>query len=45
MHSVKYDIVKNHYTNGTWDASRVRNAVVKDWITEMEFVEITGLDY
>ena len=34
-HSKNYDKVKNC----------VRNAVVKGWITEEEFVEITGKDY
>lgn len=28
-----------------WSEERVRNAVVKKWITEEEFKEITGVDY
>lgn len=49
-HSKKFDKVKNYYNtivNGErlWNENRVRNAVVKDWITEEEFKEITGEDY
>lgn len=28
-----------------WDINKVKNAVVKQWITEDEFKEITGEDY
>lgn len=38
----KFEKVKKYYDNGLWDIDRVRNAVVKDWITESEFLEITG---
>ncbi|QJU22475.1 XkdX family protein [Enterocloster bolteae] len=44
-HSKNYDKVKNYYGMKLWDESRVRNAVVKGWITEEEFAEITGKDY
>ncbi len=44
-HSKNYDKVKNYYSMKLWDESRVRNAVVKGWITEEEFAEITGKDY
>lgn len=44
-HSNKYDTVKRYYSLKLWDVSRVRNAVVKGWITEAEFKEITGEDY
>ena len=44
-HSKNYDKVKNYYGRKLWDESRVRNAVVKGWITEEEFAEITGKDY
>ncbi|MCX4374590.1 MAG: XkdX family protein [Lachnospiraceae bacterium] len=49
-HSKKFDKVKNYYNtivNGErlWNEARVRNAVVKGWITEEEFNEITGGDY
>lgn len=41
----KYDKVKYYYENGLWTLDMVRNAVVKGWITEEEFKEITGIDY
>lgn len=44
-HSKNYDKVKNYYGRKLWDENRVRNAVVKGWITEEEFAEITGKDY
>lgn len=44
-HSPKYEKVKTYYDRGLWKISRVREAVVKGWITEEEFKEITGEDY
>lgn len=44
-HSPKYDKVKNYYDKGLWTIDMVRNAVVKGWITEEEFTEITGEPY
>lgn len=43
--SAKYSTVKKYWSMGMWDESRVRNAVVKGWITAEEFEEITGLIY
>ena len=49
--SAKYNIVYKYYNtrkaNGErmWDIDKVRNAVVKGWITEEEFKLITGIDY
>ena len=43
--SEKYDLVKEYYDNGFWDLKKVRRAVVKEWITEEEFYEITGEPY
>ena len=43
--SKKFDLVKKYYDNGLWDIHRVRNAVVKGWITEEEFMMITGEEY
>lgn len=40
-----YDIVKAHYDDGFWSIKKVRNAVKKQWITEVEFEEITGEQY
>jgi Phage uncharacterised protein (Phage_XkdX). len=41
----KFEKVKYYYDNGLWNISRVRNAVVKNWITAAEFEEITGESY
>lgn len=40
-----YKLVKRNYDNGFWDISRVRDAVVKGWITPEEFYDITGEVY
>lgn len=44
-HSKNYDKVKVFYSRKLWDETRVRNAVVKGWITEEEFAEITRVSY
>lgn len=44
-HSAHYEQVKNYYDTGLWDITKVKNAVVKGWITADEFKEITGQDY
>lgn len=44
-HSKKYEKVKTYYDRGVWTIDMVRNAVVKGWITEEEFAEITGEEY
>lgn len=41
----KFERVKYYYDNGLWDIQRVRNAVVKEWITPEEFEIITGEPY
>lgn len=43
--SPKYNLVKRYYSLGLWNIARVRNAVIKGWITPAEFTEITGEDY
>lgn len=43
--SSKFEKVKSYYERGLWDIFRVRNAVVKGWITAEEFEEITGTVY
>jgi uncharacterized XkdX family phage protein len=43
--SKNYDIVKDFYDRGKWSIKRVRNAVIKRWITKDEYKEITGEDY
>lgn len=44
-HSENYEKVKGYYDNGNWSIDRVKRAVVKGWITEAEYKEITGEDY
>lgn len=45
MASKKFDKVNGFYTDGFWTSEMVRNAVIKGWITEDEFEEITGDEY
>lgn len=45
MHSKKFDSIKMYYETGRWTLTMVQNAVVKSWITEDEYTEITGLEY
>lgn len=45
MKSKKFNTVKQFYDGGLWGESRVRAAVVKGWITEDEFFEITGTSF
>ena len=44
-YSKKFDTVKRYYDLKMWNEDKVRNAVVKGWITEAEFTEITGKEY
>ena len=44
-HSNKYKIVLKYYKTNLWTIKMVRNAVIKNWITEIEFKEITGEEY
>lgn len=44
-HSPKFETVKKYYQLGIWNETRVKNAVVKNWITTTEFEEITGHPY
>lgn len=41
----KFEMVKDFYDRGLWNITRVRNAVVKGWITAEEFELITGQPY
>lgn len=44
-HSPKYTMVLKYYKTKLWTLKMVKNAVVKEWITEEEFEEITGDAY
>lgn len=41
----KYELVKNFYKKNLWNLDRVKNAVIKSWITAEEFEKITGIIY
>ena len=41
----KFELVKTYYDKGLWNIARVKNAVVKNWITKEQYKEITGEDY
>lgn len=43
--SSNYSKVKKYYKSGLWNIERVRNAVIKGWISSDEFKEITGENY
>lgn len=45
MHSEKFEKVKYYYDTNRWTIIMVRNAVIKGWITEEEYTEITNLEY
>lgn len=45
MKSKKFDLVKKYYDKNLWSEKMVRDAVVKNWITEEEFELITGKQY
>ena len=44
-HSKNYEKVKKYYDEGYWSDARVRNAVLKGWITYAEYEEITGNEF
>lgn len=44
MHSKKFEKVKAYYEAGRWTKPMVKNAVGR-WITEVEYLEITGEGY
>lgn len=44
-HSKNFEKVKKYYNNGLWSKAKVKNAVVKEWITAAEYEEITGEPY
>lgn len=43
--SAKFYKVKGYYDNGLWNKAMVRDAVIKGWITEEEYKQITGEEY
>lgn len=45
MQNPKYQKVKVYYDKGLWDIGRVRDAVAHHWISEAEYIVITGASY
>ena len=43
--SSKYAMVKEFFDMGVWNEPKVKNAVVKGFITETEYKSITGKTY
>lgn len=43
--SKKFNKVKDFYDQGFWIIEMVGNSVAKGWITEEEYLEITGEEY
>ena len=43
--SDRFEKVKYYYDTKRWTLTMVQNAVVKGWITEDEYLKITGLEY
>lgn len=41
----KFEKIKEYFERKLWDITRVRNAVIKGWITPEEFEIITGEEY
>jgi len=44
-HSKNYEKVKEYYIFNRWTIDKVRDAVKHNWITAIEFEEITGESY
>lgn len=45
MKMSKFEMVKDFYDRGLWSKTRVRNAVIKGWITADEYELIVGEPY
>lgn len=44
-HSKNFERVRYYYTHNLWSIERVRQAVVKGWISQSEYQEITNEPY
>lgn len=42
--TTKFNKVKSYYEQGLWTAAMVKNAVLKGWITQEEYISIVGED-
>lgn len=45
FHSQNFEQIKKWYELGLWSEKRVKDAVIKKFITEKEYTEITGKEY
>lgn len=51
QHSQKFEMILKYYNlfkpdgSRMWDESKVKNAVIKEWITSAEYEEIVGKSY
>ena len=43
--SDNFEMLKKFFDEGLWDQKRLKNAVVKNWITKEEYKLIAGEDY
>ena len=43
--SKMYEKIKKYYDTGLWSEERVRNMVIKGYITEEEYASIVGKEY
>ena len=43
--SKRYKLVKQYYDAGLWSKKRVRDAVIKEWISTEEYHEIIGEEF
>jgi len=43
--SRRYELVKQYYDAGLWNKKRIRDAVIKGWVTADEHKQITGEEY
>ena len=43
--SRKFEKVRYYYEKGLWPKTRVKDAVIRNWITEEEYEAITGEVY
>lgn len=45
MSKLDFDLIKYYYDNKYWSEKMVRDAVIKNKITEEQYTEITGFEY
>ena len=43
--SAKFELLKKYFDDGLWDKKKLKNAVIKGWISKDEFELITDEEY